>query len=299
MSLPLKKIIYSVYVDIPEKELDEQPPHHDSNISKTLHTKLEFKKHYAWLKERHESYAKSIGVDYILFEYDKELEEYVNSMPPEITAYNALNFYKIKKLYDLSKEYDEILYLDFDVIPITTENFFEAWDLDKGIVIMEGTAESQKQIGADTEDLYRQGKRAKQSNRSPVAKYWNTRAMLSETELGNGTYTVFNTGIIGANKKHLQNLDYFGEFNENLKLMKELHTHEMYPTYISQLFGYDNETLWGFKILGKELPWQDMKETGWHHFVDKWNYIPKDTKLVHMIKKDFDFIKEYCEKNNI
>ena len=63
----MKRIIYSLYVDIPEKELDKQPPHHDSNISKTLHTKLEFQKHPAWLKERHESYAKSIGVDYILF----------------------------------------------------------------------------------------------------------------------------------------------------------------------------------------------------------------------------------------
>ena len=117
MSLPLKKIIYSLYVDIPEKELDEQPPHHDSNISKTLHTKLEFQKHYEWLKERHESYAKSIGVEYILFEYDKELEEYTNSMPPEITAYNALNFYKIKKLYDLSKEYDvPIVHLESELI---------------------------------------------------------------------------------------------------------------------------------------------------------------------------------------
>ena len=295
----MKRIIYSLYVDIPEKELDEQPPHHDSNISKTLHTKLEFQKHYAWLKERHESYAKSIGVDYVLFEYDEEFEEYKNGMPPEITAYNAVNFYKLKKLYDLSKEYDEILYIDFDVIPITIENFFEAWDLSKGIVIMDGTAESQRAIGTDTDDLKRQGRRAKQSNRSPVAKYWNTRAMLSETELGDGTYTVFNTGIIGACKKHLEELDYFGEFEENLELMKELHTNEMYPEYVRQLFGYDNETLWGFKILGKELSWQDMKESGWHHFVDKWNYIPKETKFVHMIKKDFDYVKEHCEKNNL
>jgi len=295
----MKRIIYSLYVDIPEKELDEQPPHHDSKISKTLHTKLEFQKHYAWLKERHESYAKSIGVDYILFEYDEEFKEYKDSMPPEITAYNAVNFYKLKKLYDLSKEYDEILYLDFDVIPITTENFFEAWDLDKGIVIMDGTAESQKQIGVDTEDLKAQGKRQNQSNRSPVAKYWNTRAMLTEAELADGTYTVFNTGIVGTSRKHLDELDYFGEFEKNLELMKDLQTNEMYPYYIRQLFGFDNETLWGFKMLGNNVAWQDMKESGWHHFIDKWNYIPKDTKLVHMIKKDFDYIKEHCEKNNL
>ena len=295
----MKRIIYSLYVDIPEKELDEQPPHHDSKISKTLHTKLEFQKHYAWLKERHELYAKSIGVDYILFEYDEEFEEYKNGMPPEITAYNAVNFYKLKKLYDLSKDYDEILYLDFDVIPITIENFFEAWDLSKGIVIMDGTAESQKQIGVDTEDLKAQGKRQNQSNRSPVAKYWNTRAMLTEAELASGTYTVFNTGIVGADKNHLDELDYFGQFQENLKLMKDLQTNEMYPYYIRQLFGFDNETLWGFKMLGNNVAWQDMKESGWHHFIDKWNYIPKDTKLVHMIKKDFDYVKEHCEKNNL
>lgn len=295
----MKRIIYSLYVDIPEKELDKQPPHHDSKISKTLHTKLEFQKHYAWLKERHELYAKSIGVDYVLFEYDEEFEEYKNGMPPEITAYNAVNFYKLKKLYDLSKDYDEILYLDFDVIPITTENFFEAWDLSKGIVIMDGTAESQKQIGVDTEDLKAQGKRQNQSNRSPVAKYWNTRAMLTEAELASGTYTVFNTGIVGANRNHLDELDYFGQFQENLELMKDLQTNEMYPYYIRQLFGFDNETLWGFKMLGNNVAWQDMKESGWHHFIDKWNYIPKETKLVHMIKKDFDYVKEHCEKNNL
>ena len=29
------------------------------------------------------------------------------------------------------KKYDEILYLDFDVVPMKNENFFEHWDLTK------------------------------------------------------------------------------------------------------------------------------------------------------------------------
>ena len=91
--------------------------------------------------------------------------------------YNIINFYKIHLLYQL--EYEEILYLDMDVIPVTKLNFFDEWDLSKGIAIMSGTAESQKSIDTDTRELLYLKYRTN-SVRSPIAKYWNTRAMLTE-----------------------------------------------------------------------------------------------------------------------
>ena len=36
-------------------------------------------------------------------------------------------------LCELAQTYDEILYLDFDVVPMHGDNFFEAWDLSKGM----------------------------------------------------------------------------------------------------------------------------------------------------------------------
>ena len=46
-------------------------------------------------------------------------------------TYEIVNFYKIYLLDKLAEEYDEILYLDFDAIPVTNDNFFEYWDLTK------------------------------------------------------------------------------------------------------------------------------------------------------------------------
>ena len=46
---------------------------------------------------------------------------------PEITTYNIVNFYKLDLLYTFSQMYDEVLYLDFDVVPMTNENFFKVW----------------------------------------------------------------------------------------------------------------------------------------------------------------------------
>ena len=68
----MKRIIYSLYVDIPKEDLDWQPPYYNEEIPKTEVTKNEFIKHYDWLKEKQVQYANSIGVEYKLFEYDEQ-----------------------------------------------------------------------------------------------------------------------------------------------------------------------------------------------------------------------------------
>lgn len=122
--------------------------------------------------------------------------------------------------------------------------------------------------------------------RSPLAKYWNARALM-----GYGK-EVFNTGIIGADQKSLKELNYFKDFHETLKEMKELTEDDFWPDDIRNLFGYDNETIFACRI--KE--YQNLYKTGWHYFMDKWSYIPKTTKFVHCINKDFDYVRKWCEK---
>ena len=65
----------------------------------------------------------------------KEYYDEMKSKYPFLTTYNIINFYKIFLLYKFSSKYDQILYLDFDVVPNTKENFFEVFDLSKGIAI--------------------------------------------------------------------------------------------------------------------------------------------------------------------
>ena len=135
----MKRIIYSLYITIPKEELDWQPPYQGEKIPKTKVAHNAFLKHYDWLKQRHVQYAKSIGVKYKLYECDEEFNNFKSwfqTTYPQITTYNIVNFYKIHLLYELAKEYDEILYIDFDVVPVTKDNFFKVWDVtNKGMAI--------------------------------------------------------------------------------------------------------------------------------------------------------------------
>ena len=281
----LRRIIFSVYVDIPDSKLVS---HHES--------KERFNEHYDWLLEMQTKYAKQFDIEYRHYTYDEEYVKYqkwFNKEYPEITEYNIVNFYKLYLLYKLAEEYDEILYLDFDVIPVTKLNFFDEWDLSKGIAIMIGTAENQREVNELDTFKY-----VGYSIRSPLAKFWNTKAMLNEIGVTINN-KVFNTGIIGASKERLHELDYFGNFEDTLKLMTTLiYDDGFYPDSIKCLFGYDNETIWGYKMVSQNLPFQNLTD-GWHHFMYKWDYIPKESKLIHCVTKNFQYVKDWYEKNNL
>jgi hypothetical protein len=283
----MKKMVYSFYIDIPEKELD----FFDKNILKkdqiptNLNTKNQLKENYQQLIDCKVKYANNIGVDFKMFEYDedyKKYEKYYKNNYPYITAYNIVNFYKIHLLYELAKKYDEILYLDFDVIPTTKESFFDVWDLSKGICILENTNRVKKIENITT---------SSQTIRSPTSKYYNAQAMLIEKFLSPKNF-VINTGIIGVDKAHLNKLKYFDNFDKTLQLMYDLknnNTYDMFPKKIVDFFGYDNETLFSVKLEENKVPvqWLDKQ---WHYFFDKDLFIPKKTKMIHTINKRFDIV---------
>jgi hypothetical protein len=284
----MKRIIYSLYIDIPSEQLDDQPAYRGDTISKSERTKIELAKNYDKLIQTKKRYANIVNADFAVFEYKDYLPYYTEMKKkyPQITDYNIINFYKIKLLYDLL-DYDEILYLDFDVVPITNENFFEAWNLDEGIAI------------AHNNDHIRRNNKRKLDNRSPTAKHYNCSAMLIDRELPPSNH-VYNTGIIGAKAHHLEQLDYFSQFESNIDLMDYLiNTPDegMFPENISAGFGHDNETLWSYKVEETSTPMQWLDEK-WHYFFDN-DCIFKETKFVHAINKNFDYIWKYCEKNNI
>lgn len=294
-----KRIVFSLYIDIPKEDLDWQPPHHGHSMPKTEHTKQEFQKNAPWLKEMQEKYCKAIDVPYKLFEYDQSYIDYRDwflKTYPQITHYNIVNFYKIHCMYELAKEYDEILYLDYDVIPNTTENFFEAFDLESGFAIMQGLAPTQKQVPKTANEVIKSCNVWMPSIRSPAAKWWNCKALAILTDLPSRAEDIyiFNTGIVGASKKQLEKLDYYGDFDEVLSLMDELKANEdgMWPTCLQELFGWDNETIWAHKTKLNNVQWTNLGGL-WHHFMDKENYIPEDAKFIHVINKNFDYVKEW------
>ena len=277
----MKRIIYSLYIDIPIKEHYGNSKNKHDTKEKASVTVDAFKKHYDKLINTKISYAEYCKTEFKMFEYDEQYKTFERNILkdyPDFTGYEIINFYKIHLLNELSTTYDEILYLDFDVIPLTDESFFDVWDLSKGICVYNNNEHVIKSMSVN------------QSIRSPSAKYYNCLAMLLEHGL-NSRNDVINTGIIGARKEDIQKLDFFGKFKDTIDLMTKLRndTSGLYPQNIIDMFRYDNETIFSFKreINNIKIQWLDDK---WHYFLDKQKFIPKDTKLVHCICKDFDLV---------
>ena len=281
----MKRVIYSLYIDIPTKDIDL----FDKNILKTgdtpmnIRTKQQFAKHYGDLRACKQIYADAIGADFIMYEYDSNFSLWsaqIKNSYPYLTMYNIINFYKIHLMYELAMKYDEILFLDFDVVPMKNVNFFEAWDLTKGIAVLNNNNKISK-IESVTD--------TSQTIRSPSSKYFNAQAMLFEKGLSTKN-DVINTGIVGINKDHLAKLNYFKDFTENLTLMSRLKNGVgIFPDKVLQYFGWDNETLFSVKLQENNVPvqWLDNK---WHYFLYHQGFIPKETILCHTINKDFDLV---------
>ena len=282
----MKRVIYSLYVDVPAKEHFGDSKNKHDTVDKANVTINAFKNHYDRLIETKIAYAEYCQADFVMFEYDDQYKTFEQNFLkdyPDFTGYEIINFYKIHLLYELSKKYDEILYLDFDVIPLTHESFFNAWDLSKGICVYSNNDHVIKNV------------RVNNSIRSPSAKYFNCQAMLIESGVSPRN-DVINTGIIGARKEDIQQLDFFGKFKDTIDMMTELRndTSGLYPQNIIDMFRYDNETIFSFKREVNKVPiqWLDDK---WHYFLDKQGFIPKDTKIVHAISKDFDLVWRYYD----
>jgi len=277
----MSKVIYSLYVDIPAQEHYGKSKIKYDTLDKANVTVNAFKKHYRKLVYSKRHYANTIGADFIMFEYDNKYKTFEQNLLkdfPEFTGYEVINFYKIHLLYELAKKYDEILYLDFDAVPLTNESFFEAWDLSKGICVYNNNNHIKKDLTVS------------QSIRSPSAKYFNCQAMLIETG-HKPNNDVINTGIIGARKEDLYKLNFFSDFKETIDLMTKLRSDDsgLYPQNIIDMFRYDNETIFSYKkeINQVNIQWLDDQ---WHYFLDNQKFIPENTKIVHCICKDFDLV---------
>ena len=282
----MKTLIYSMYIHIPDHMIEAE--HSDCEITKTKthETTNKMLENYHWLKSQHEKYAKLCGADYKLFEFDDDYLSFREKFfldKPHITMYNIINFYKIWLLYQ-HLDYDRILYIDFDVIPTTEKNVFEELDFDSGILCRvnhEGTY--------STKDL------ESHTIRSPRAKWWNTRELLLD-EGFDGENDVYNTGIVGATPKNLDKLSYFKDFKASLEMMHEKATDEMYPQKIKSMLGYDNETLFSYLMQVNDVKLNDIPES-WHFVMNhKFSFIPKNTNLVHIINKDFEYAKDYIQR---
>ena len=126
----MKRCIYSIYVP----------------LKNYRHKFAPFERYYSRIIESHKAYANSINVDYELFE----------KIPPALfhsPTYDQINFGKYYYAEKLCQKYDEILYIDFDVIPNTTENFFEVFNVSEYIPV-KATIPYNPKIASEYTELY-------------------------------------------------------------------------------------------------------------------------------------------------
>ena len=299
------KLIYSIYIEIPDERLDNPRGPRDDAVNKSKRTKERLAEYKDKLYDNHFEYANTHNATYIEFGRDDKYEEF-RARFPDLSEYDVINLYKVYLLDYMTHSYDLVLYVDLDV-------WFNNFDIDvfyylQGESTLCCDTSSALDCGVKLWDsLYLQ--HYDKDFRSPEAKYWNCHAMLSEKDMEPDNY-VFNTGIMMASRKVMKQLDYFSDIDETLAMMKELKEDSIYPPQVQKSFGYDNETIMSYKVNMNNVTVSRLNET-WHlkHYTDKLKAFTKgttehetskhtlkarirenNTVMVHMISKNFGLI---------
>lgn len=283
----MKRIIFSIHIEIPDDELDNPGAFNEHGVKEDTNKSAVAKVNFNRFKDRliagQMRYAGQVGADYRLRRYDAAYMRFMQSIRdkyPEISYYDIINFYKHHLMLEYAKKYDQVCYFDLDIIPNTSDNIFEAFDLDNYFAVPHSNNEAEwgKKVSP---------KHFNTCIRNPATKYWNAHAMLNEIGL-EPDRDVFNTGIMVASKQIIRKLNYFGDFREHLDLMTQV-KHDllsMYPHSIQRVFNYDNETLFSFLVAKNDVPVQLMG-ADWHQAVRFADYDP-NAKMFHVIDKVFE-----------
>ena len=281
-------IIFSIFIDIPEDKLDN-PGWYKNGVQvktdKSLNTKNVLYNNRVELERRQRDYAESLNVEYRLLGNDKEYKDFCKYMKdyPMISEYDIINFYKHWAMKNFAENYDQVCYLDFDVVPNTNENVFNIIQSGFGVAHSNDLAEWGKNISSTKYNT---------CIRNPSSKYWNTYAMLLEDDM-EPENDVFNTGIMIAGYNIIQELAYFHEFDKTLALMTYLKEEKdsLYPSNIQRIFNYDNETVFSYLVKKREID-IDWLPRQWHYIVDqpKKEMIDTNAKLYHVINKKMEWI---------
>ena len=229
-----------------------------------------FPEHASWILENHRAYAKSIGVDYIPHGNDLCWEAF-KSQYPDVAEYDVINFYKIYLLEGYARDYDKVLYIDFDILFNTKENIFDAHDLSKGIYVR--TTEAKEKFI----DVMNHG--ATLNPKSFVSKYITTYKMSNYTIED----PVINTGLILGSSDYINKI----KFTENIdKMIGLIDSPSIFTEEITSKLTYNNEAMFRYMVSTNKIP--IINNNGqWnysHHTGDE--FYP-DNKVFHMISKEF------------
>jgi|TARA_B100001964_G_scaffold203044_1_gene231802 hypothetical protein len=288
----MKRVVFSVYIDLSEYDDEPYAKDHFSKI----------KKYHNIIWRNQEDYAWKCDANYVIINRDApwydELYQKLKNINPEITHYQAINNFKILCLDKLKYDYDEILYLDSDVIVNTDENIFEEFDLSKGICLAPQKFYTPKEW-KDTQYTFKAAMKLyldpdskyilpwMPSSRSPVTKYVIAKELLNKDM----DPEIWNTGIIAINRDHVNKLDYFGDYF--WPMCKDLVWKRTMGKYgkndIKQNFSINNESIITYLTYSKNINVHIMDDN-WHHIYDQQRTgdLNSEARMIHVINKRFE-----------
>ncbi len=254
----MKRIVFSIYND----DVDQN---HKSTSDYKLN---QFRKYSERLYSAQETYASKCYADYHVFKTTN-------------TDYNAIQFEKIIRLEELSKDYDEVLYLDYDVVPHTSfANIFEANDTNTLCVhpLIRDISPREFKIYLEYNNF---------DTQNVFCKTAAKKSMLLLDDI-TGNNKLYNTGVVLGNSEIIKRLNFAEQLNDLHVLLDEAKDGSLYPDEITQNFYYNNEVYVSYLIERDELPHTDLG-IQWNFILDGYQPDPSAACfLLHHVNKEFE-----------
>ena len=279
----MKNIIYSIYIENKEPNLSE----------KHQFTKTQLEKHYDRLVDVKKEYAKHCNAEYRIYGNDTYYQKFKKKF--DGFEFDIINLYKIYLWEELGKEYDNVLYLDLDVIPNTTENFFETFDMNKICVYSPNAIKE----NVWTKTMLKNYKKnihsfdylmTKTDKYNEYVKAMCKRAMLATDNKFDTDYLIANTAILGGNSNAIKKLRYTERLNEMVDVLNKAKEEKFFGEEISKLFFANNEIFVHYLLDKDNIDWYNLPKK-WHTYLMKKDKITTDiksAKMIHLINKRFE-----------
>ena len=286
----MKNIIYSIYIK--NDDTDLRPIHQ--------FTKSQLEKHYQKLIDVKKEYAKHCNAEYRLYENDTYWQKFKKKFNGY--QFDIINLYKIHLWEELGKTYDNVLYFDFDVVPNTSESFFDKFDMN--YICVHAINSTKENIWSpDDVKKYKKQKKDFETIMSYKDKYnmyvkaMAKKAMLALNNNLDTDYFIANTAILGGNSNATKQLRFTEKLDDMLATLEQAKEEKLFGENISKLFFPNNEVFFQYLLDKYKLKWFNipyewhtyLMDAGGEMFVDD---ITKETiskaKLIHLINKRFE-----------
>lgn len=278
----MKNIIYSIYIENNEPNLCE----------KHLFTKAQLEKHFDRLIDVKKEYAKHCNAKFVLYENDNQYQKFRKKY--EGLEFDVINLYKIYLWEKLGKQYDNVLYLDLDVIPNTTQSFFKTFDMNKICVYAPNA--TIKTWTKKEQNSYKRGEVNFEKIISYKDKYSEyikalcKKAMLATDNKLDTNYLIANTAVLGANSNAISKLKFTDRLKDMIHTLNIAKEEKLFGKAVSKLFFVNNEIFFHYLLDKDNIAWFNLPKE-WHTYIMKNDKITSDlksVKMIHLINKRFE-----------